>query len=153
MLKALLLCIVLATATESAITAKPAFAVASAIATRSAPIPAKSSFRVLVVASRAKDHLKMIAAARPFFETMAAANHFDLDFSDDTSLINPVNLAHYQVFVMLHLAPFDMSALQQAALQHFVEEGKGWVGIHAAGLTGRQFRGAGSPYWQWFEDF
>ena len=125
----------------------------STTATPPAPIPAKSSFRVLVVASRAKDHLKMIAAARPFFESMAVANHFDLDFSDDTSLINPANLAHYQVFVMLHLAPFDMSASQQAALQHFVEEGKGWVGIHAAGLTGRQFRGAGSPYWQWFEDF
>ena len=134
MLKALLLCITLA------IAAVPA-------------TMAQSSFRVLVVASRAKDHLKMIAAARPFFETMAAANHFDLDFSDDSSLINPVNLSHYQVFVMLHLAPFDMSAPQQAALQQFVEEGKGWVGIHAAGLTGKQFRGAGSPYWQWFEDF
>jgi type 1 glutamine amidotransferase len=141
MLKVLLLCITLAVVAGSATAAGPG------------PVPAKSSFRVLVVASRAKDHLKMIAAARPFFETMAAANHFDLDFSDDTSLINPVNLAHYQVFVMLHLAPFDMSASQQAALQHFVEEGKGWVGIHAAGLTGKQFRGAGSPYWQWFEDF
>jgi|GEM_PF-137130 len=151
MLKVLLLCITLATGVAGATIAQPAFA--TAITTRPGPAPAKSSFRVLVVASRAKDHLKMIAAARPFFETMAAANHFDLDFSDDTSLINPVNLSHYQVFVMLHLAPFDMSASQQSALQHFVEEGKGWVGIHAAGLTGKQFRGAGSPYWQWFEDF
>jgi len=151
MLKVLLLCITLVTGAAGATKAQPAFAPATA--TGSGPVPAKSSFRVLVVASRAKDHLKMIAAARPFFETMAAANHFDLDFSDDTSLINPVNLSHYQVFVMLHLAPFDMSASQQAALQHFVEEGKGWVGIHAAGLTGKQFRGAGSPYWQWFEDF
>jgi type 1 glutamine amidotransferase len=152
MLKALLLCITLAIAA-----ARPSHATvampAPAAAAQLPPVPAQPSFRVLVVASRAKDHLKMIAAARPFFQTMAAANHFDLDFSDDTSLINPANLSHYQVFVMLHLAPFDMSASQQAALQHFVEEGKGWVGIHAAGLTGRQFRGAGSPYWQWFEDF
>src|ERR1700743_1546409 len=133
MLKALLLCITLAIAAAPATMAQPAFTAAQ----RSMPV-AQPAFRVLVVASRAKDHLKMIAAARPFFETMAAANHFDLDFSDDTSLINPVNLAHYQVFVMLHLAPFDMSTQQQAALQHFVEEGKGWVGIHAAGLTGRQ---------------
>ncbi|HEY4289093.1 MAG TPA: ThuA domain-containing protein [Puia sp.] len=164
MLKTLVLCITLAIAAAPATIAKPAFAAAAisspavsassiAAVTQAAPVPPKPSFRVLVVASRAKDHLKMIAAARPFFETMAAANHFDLDFSDDTSLINPVNLSRYQVFVMLHLAPFDMSASQQAALQHFVEEGKGWVGIHAAGLTGKQFRGAGSPYWQWFEDF
>ncbi|WP_431217466.1 ThuA domain-containing protein [Puia sp. P3] len=105
------------------------------------------------MASRASDHQKMITAARPFFEQLAAANDFGLDFSDDTSLINPGNLARYQVFVMLHLAPFDMSPSQQQALQHFVETGGAWVGIHAAGLTGRQFPAKGSNYWQWFEDF
>lgn len=156
MFKTLILFLTITIASASA-TSTWAFATTAqpvSVAATTAPLaPPQPSFRVLVVASRAKDHLKMIAAARPFFETMAAANHFDLDFSDDTSLINPVNLSHYQVFVMLHLAPFDMSSSQQAALQHFAEEGHGWVGIHAAGLTGRQFRGAGSPYWQWFEDF
>ncbi|WP_162852803.1 ThuA domain-containing protein [Dinghuibacter silviterrae] len=111
------------------------------------------SFKVLVVASRAKDHLKMIAAARPVLEQMAKDNGFALDFTDDTSRISDAGLAGYQVFVMLHLAPFDMSYSQQAALQKFVEQGKGWVGIHAAGLTGRQFLGTGTRYWQWFEDF
>ena len=110
-------------------------------------------FRVLLVASRAKDHQKMIAAARPFFEQMAADNHFGLDFTDDTSVINTVNLKRYSVFVMLQLAPFDMSPSQQSALQQFVEEGKGWVGIHAAGLTGREFLAPASEYWEWFEDF
>ena len=109
------------------------------------------SFRVLVVASRAHDHQRMIAAARPFFEQMAAREHFELDFTDDTSRINPANLARYQVFVMLHLAPFDMSYAQQDALRDFVEQGKGWVGIHAAGLTGHQFH-PNDRYWQWFED-
>ena len=114
---------------------------------------APRDFRVLVVASRAKDHLKMIAAARPFFEKMAEENRFGLDFTDDTSVINPVNLQRYTVFVMLQLAPFDMSRSQQTALQQFVEEGKGWVGIHAAGLTGREFLAPGTEYWEWFEDF
>ncbi|MBS1660389.1 MAG: ThuA domain-containing protein, partial [Bacteroidetes bacterium] len=111
-------------------------------------------FHVLVLASRASDHQKMIAAARPFFEQLAATNNLELDFSDDTSLINPANLSRYQVFVMLHLAPFDMSASQQSALQQFVESGKGWVGIHAAGLTGKSFLGPNSKaqYWQWFEN-
>jgi type 1 glutamine amidotransferase len=97
----------------------------------------------------------MIAAARPFFRKMAADNNFTLDFTDDTSKINIANLSHYDVFVMLHLAPFDMSASQQAALQQFVEAGGGWVGIHAAGLTGREFLGPNpkNAYWSWFEDF
>ena len=46
-----------------------------------------------------------------------------------------------------------MPAAQQAAVQRFIEQGHGWVGIHAAGLTGRQFLVAGMHYWQWFEDF
>lgn len=120
-----------------------------------APAALTPSFNVLVVASRARDHLKMIAAAQPFLEKMAVDNHFNLDFTDDTSLINTANLSNYQVFVMLHLAPFDMSSSQQAALQQFVEAGKGWVGIHAAGLTGRQFLSPNKPsqsYWQWFEE-
>lgn len=90
------------------------------------------SFNVLVVASRARDHQAMIAAARPFFERMAVGNDFRLDFTDDTSLIVPANLAHYQVLVMLQLAPFDMSYAQQAALQQFVEEGKGVVRVLAS---------------------
>lgn len=110
-------------------------------------------FNVLVLVSRAKDHLKMIAAAKPFFEKMATENNFSVDFTDDSSQINTKNLARYQVFVMLHLAPFDISYEQQDALQRFVEEGNGWVGIHAAGLTGKRFLRPGTRYWQWFEDF
>ncbi|HXB93346.1 MAG TPA: ThuA domain-containing protein, partial [Puia sp.] len=115
--------------------------------------PRIPAFRVLVLASRASDHLKMIAAARPRLEKIASENNFTLDFTDDTSKINDANLAGYQVFVMLHLAPFDMSYAQQAALQKFVQQGKGWVGIHAAGLTGKQFLAPNSRYWEWFEEF
>jgi type 1 glutamine amidotransferase len=113
------------------------------------------NFKILVVASQAKDHWKSISVAKDFFEKLGSENHFSVDFTDDTSKINDANLARYQVFVMFHLAPFDMSAGQQAALQKFAEQGKGWVGIHAAGLTGKEFLGANpkKAYWQWFEDF
>jgi type 1 glutamine amidotransferase len=113
----------------------------------------KSKFRVLVLASRAADHIKMMAAAEPFFTKLAADSGFTVDYSDDTSKVNTANLRNYQVFVTLQLAPFDMSYPQQDALQKFCEEGKGWVGIHAAGLTGKQFLGSGTRYWQWFEGF
>jgi uncharacterized protein len=80
----------------------------------------KPAFNVLVVASRAKDHLVMIESAKPFFEKLAKENNFSLDFTDDTSKINDANLAKYQVFIMLHLAPFDMSYSQQAAMQKYI---------------------------------
>ena len=118
-----------------------------------ASAPQQQPFKVLVVTSRAKDHLKMIAAATPMLQTMAAENHFLVDITNDATVINDANLDNYQVFIQLQEAPFDMSTDEQAALQKFIERGGGWVGIHAAGLTGRQFLLPGMHYWQWFEDF
>ncbi len=123
------------------------------LATAAATPATQPRFRLLVVASRAKDHLKMIAAARPVLERMARQNRFEIRFTDDATAINDENLAHYQAFLMLHLAPFDMTASQQAALQKFIEAGHGWVGIHAAGLTGREFPDPKAVYWDWFEQF
>jgi hypothetical protein len=42
-------------------------------------MPARSPMKVLAVTSRAKDHLKMTAAAKPMLEKMAADNHFTID--------------------------------------------------------------------------
>jgi type 1 glutamine amidotransferase len=110
-------------------------------------------FKLLVVASRAKDHLKMITAARPVLEQLAKENRFAIDFTDDATVINDENLGHYQAFLMLHLAPFDMTADEQESLQRFIQAGNGWIGIHAAGLTGREFPDPKAIYWDWFEQF
>lgn len=108
-------------------------------------------FSVLVITSKAKDHQKMMAAAAPMLQKIADDHNFKIDITEDTSKINDDNLKNYKVFVMLQLAPFDMSYAQQDALQKFVAQGNGWVGIHAAGLTGTQFLKPGTRYWQWFE--
>jgi uncharacterized protein len=110
-------------------------------------------YKVLVVAASVKDHATMIASAHTFLEKLAADQHFTLDFTKDTGAITPDNLSRYQVFVMLQLAPFDLSAAQQDALQQFATEGKGFIGIHAAGLTGPSFLAPHTRYWQWYEDF
>ncbi len=112
------------------------------------PVP---DFKVLAVASADPDHDPMIIKSKAFLEKIAEDNNFEITVTRDASLINEENLANYKVFVMLHLAPFDMTLEQQIALQHFVERGNGWVGVHAAGLTGTQFKGPDAPYWMWFE--
>ena len=110
-------------------------------------------FKVLVLLSPAADHQKMMTAAKPFLEKMARENHFTAYITDDANVVNDANLKQYTVFVQLQEAPFDMTTSQQEALQKFIESGKGWVGIHAAGLTGTTFLAPGTPYWQWFEGF
>jgi type 1 glutamine amidotransferase len=110
-----------------------------------------SHFRVLVVASADPDHDPMIIQSKAFLEKIGSENNFEVCFSRDANLINDDTLKNYQVFVQLHLAPFDMTPSQQAALQHFISCGGGWVGVHAAGLTGTQFKGPDVPYWMWFQ--
>lgn len=111
----------------------------------------QASFRVLVVASADPDHDPMIIQSESFLKKIAAENNFELVFTRDTSVVNDKSLSEFKVFVQLHLAPFDMSRSQQMALQRFISQGKGWVGIHAAGLTGTQFIKPPAQYWQWFE--
>jgi type 1 glutamine amidotransferase len=113
----------------------------------------KPAFKVLVVTSKAKDHIRMMECAKPFLERIGSENNFKVDVTDDSSRINNANLKQYKVFVMLQLAPFDMSQAQQEAMKTFVEQDNGWVGIHAAGLTGKSFVKPPRTYWQWFEDF
>src|SRR5450432_4282570 len=96
--------------------------------TRSSP---KYKFKVFVTTSKAKDHIRMMAAAEPALKKMAEENNFEIEISNDTGLINDHNLSAYQVFIALQQAPFDMSPAQQQSVQRFIEQGKGWVGIHA----------------------
>src|SRR5260221_11112351 len=109
-------------------------------------------FKALVVISKAKDHTRIRTCADPFLKKRGDENHFQVDFTDDSSRINEGNLKQYKVFVMLQLAPFDMSVAQQDALQKFVEQGNGWVGIHADGLAGKMVVKPERRHWQWFED-
>jgi uncharacterized protein len=110
-------------------------------------------FRVLVVASSDPNHSPMAARSKPLFASIARENGFAADFTRDPAALTDDNLARYDVVVQLHLAPFDLSNEQQDALQRFILRRGGWVGVHAAGLTGRQFLGQNARYWQWFEDF
>ena len=87
-----------------------------------------------MIASTAPDHLAMTAMARTALGPIGQANGFTVDFTTDGTQINDANLAQYQVFLQMHLAPFEINLEQRVALEHFVGQGKGWVGIHGAGL-------------------
>jgi uncharacterized protein len=91
-------------------------------------------FKVLMIAAVAPDHTPMTAVARTALAAMGAEYGFTVDYSADTSLINDDVLSHYQVLLQMHLAPFEVSLKQRAALDAFIQHGNGWVGIHGAGL-------------------
>lgn len=111
------------------------------------------SFRAIIVASEAGDHRPMSARAESFFAEMAARHGFAAEFSYGPDAVSEANLQRCDVLVMCHLAPFELSGEQQAAQQAYIERGGGWVGLHAAGLAGREFLAPGTAYWQWYEEF
>jgi type 1 glutamine amidotransferase len=115
--------------------------------------PRAPAFRVLVVASSDPYHTPMIEKAPPLFDRLAAENGFAVDFTREPTRLSDEGLSRYAVVVQLHLAPFDLTGGEQDALQRYVVRGGGWVGVHAAGLTGRQFVHDGARYWEWFEGF
>jgi type 1 glutamine amidotransferase len=106
--------------------------VGSLLAAQSAS--AVAPFKIFMIASTAPDHLEMTAAARTALAQLGPANGFTVDFTTDPTLINDANLAQYQVFLQMHLAPFEINLDQRGPLERFVQSGKGWVGVHGAGL-------------------
>lgn len=114
---------------------------------------AQTPFKVFMIASPNSDHIVSSMAAKAAMIKMGAENNFTVDFTTDTSVINDATLSKYQVFFQMHLAPFEFSLSAQKALEKFVGQKKGWVGVHAAGLVQPDWQPANVPYWKWYEDF
>src|ERR1700710_718346 len=61
--------------------------------------------------------------------------HFDVDTTKDASKFTDENLKQYAAIIFLSTSDTSGALLndaQQTALMHFIESGKGYVGIHAA---------------------
>jgi len=106
--------------------------------------------KVFVIGSTDKYHSPMVKKAEAMFEKLAAQNDFEVHFTRDTAEINPLNLSRYQVFIQLSIAYFDFSTAQQFAIQQFISSGKGWIGVHGAGLTGKLFESRDGINWKWY---
>src|SRR5258706_12824643 len=106
--------------------------------------------KVFIIGSTDKYHSPMVKKSEAMFEKIASQNDFEIHFTRDTAEINSLNLSRYQVFIQLSIAYFDFSAAQQFAIQQFISSGKGWIGIHGAGLTGKLFESRDGINWKWY---
>ena len=106
--------------------------------------------KVFVIGSLDKYHTPMVKKSMPMFQKMAEDNNFEIHFTRDTAELTPLVLSKYQVLVQLSIAYFDFSRSQQFAIQQFINSGKGWIGIHGAGLTGKLFAAKDGRDWKWY---
>jgi len=112
----------------------------------------RPAFRAIVVAEHDMNHSGMVDAATPFLGRLAEENNFAVDFIENIGRIDDAFLAGYQLFIQLNWTPIGWSQKQQKAFQNYIEQGKGWVGLHHAGLTGDRVLRSGQENWTWYEN-
>jgi type 1 glutamine amidotransferase len=97
-----------------------------------APTILMSQDRVLVFSKTAGFRHSSIADGIAMLQTQAAANNFIVETSEDASAFNASNLARFKAVVWLSTTGDVLDNTQQAAYQIWLENGGGYVGIHAA---------------------
>ncbi|MFI6080001.1 ThuA domain-containing protein [Streptomyces sp. NPDC051217] len=113
------------------------------------PPPAEAApYRVLVFSKVTNFEHESIQAGIDGIKKLGAENGFEVEASDDAGVFTDANLGRFQaiVFNNTNSTPESgdlLDAPQRAALQKFVRAGGGWVGLHAASASERD--------WDWYE--
>lgn len=113
------------------------------------PPPAEAApYRVLVFSKVTNFEHESIPAGIAGIKKLGEENGFEVEASDDATVFSDANLARFQaiVFNNTNSTPESgdlLNASQRAALQKFIRAGGGWVGLHAASASERD--------WDWYE--
>ncbi len=111
----------------------------------------RPKFRILAIAEHGGVHQPFVDAAKLWLQKEANADNFDIDYVEDTKLIDDSYLSHYQLFIQLNYPPYNWTPAAAAAFTNAIERGSiGWIGFHHATLLG-EFDGF--PMWPWFSQF
>src|SRR6267142_2066135 len=94
------------------------------------------SYKVLIFSATAGFRHASITNGIQTIQMLAATNNFSVDTTEDATQFTDANLAQYKAIIFLSTTGDVLTnAQQQAALQHYIEAGGGYVGIHAAADT------------------
>src|SRR5438445_9771300 len=94
------------------------------------------AFKVLVFSATAGYRHASITNGIALIQMLGATNNFAVDTTENATLFTDANLAQYKAVIFLNTTGDVLTnAQQQGALQHYLEAGGGWVGVHAAADT------------------
>jgi cytochrome c len=115
--------------------------VALSISTRGA-----ESFRILVFSKTLLYRHASITNGVAMLRTLGDKHGFGVDATEDSAVFTPANLARYKTIVFLSTSGGILNTDQQTAFKNFVENGGGFVAIHAA-VAGKV---ATEGDWPWY---
>lgn len=88
--------------------------------------------KILVFAKTAGFHHNSIAVGIPAIIKLGQENNFLVDTTTDSSKFTEQNLKQYAAVVFLSTTGNVLSDEEQKAFEHYIQSGKGFVGVHAA---------------------
>lgn len=111
----------------------PALLVAGLLSTAS--VQAAPPDRILVFTKTAGFRHDAIPAAVEALRRLAADEGMGLDHTEDAQAFSPANLARYRAVVFASTTGDVLDEAQQTAMEGFVRQGGGFIGLHAAADT------------------
>jgi type 1 glutamine amidotransferase len=91
--------------------------------------------RILVFSKTKGYRHESIAAGKLALIKLGKDNHFKVDTTEDAAVFTKENLMNYDAVIFLSTTGDVLNADQQNEFAHFIQNGKGFVGIHAAADT------------------
>ncbi len=93
---------------------------------------AGSKPRILVFSKMNGYHHKSVPAGIAAIEKMGTENNFDVDTTADSTAFNSANLKKYKALVFLSPTGKVFGPAEEKALQEYIHNGGGFVGVHSA---------------------
>ena len=95
----------------------------------------KKQFSALLVTKTAGWHHESINEGVAAIRALATRNFFELQWHQDGMAITDQYLSNFQVIIFLNTTGDIFKEEEQKAIEHFIQSGKGFVGIHSAADT------------------
>lgn len=108
----------------------------------SIPEGSAQQFRALLFTKTAGFHHSSIHEGVAAVKELADRHFFRVDWHEDPSLFSDRGLDRYDVIIFLNTTGDILNDDQQAAMERFIQSGKGFVGIHSASDTEYD--------WEWY---
>jgi len=128
--------------------AKVLLGLALALVSSGAFAQERQRVKVLVVNVPDVNHAESGNAGASAIKELAAADRYDVDVCVNYGLFTESYLAPYDVMVWVMAAPLTWTDSSKSAFEKYVRSGKGFIGLHVAGLTG-----ISKTPWPWFDDY
>lgn len=108
--------------------------------------------KVLVFSKTAEFRHESISSGIQLFEKLAIEHELDITFTEASNRFNTDNLKQFKVIVFLNTTGDVLNDDQQKAMELFIQNGGGYLGIHAAADTEHDWPWYGKLVGAYFKD-